>query len=602
MNIAGHAHAVHRSQAGAPAGPHRDRRPRRSRQIDADRPAAARDRQPAGRQTGSAEGGQRAARHAVRMVVPARRAADRARPGHHASTPARSASAPPSRDIVLIDAPGHAEFLRNMITGAAQADAALLIIDAAEGVRDQTRRHGYLLHLLGIHQVAVVINKMDRVDFDAQRFHEIEAEIVEHLAGLGLSATAIIPISARHGDGVAQRDAADRVAHRPDRAGGARPLRAGAARDRACRCASRCRRSTSSTIGASSPAASRAAHRGRRRNRRHAARQGGRACRSIEAWPVPDELRAPREALAGQSIGITLDRRAVRRPRRPDLRGRRAVPERPRRGCARACSGCTKAPLSVGDAVTVRIGTAESRGVIAPIDHAVDPGQAGLEMAATIGAEPRRRNRDRAGAADRGRPQRANPRTGRVVLEFDGRIAGGGLVLRPTRRQSRPARAPQALAARLNRRPHASRCALRRFAGRAHRALPPRDRRPDRVHHQLRTGRPGHHAPAVARQNIDVEIVTLDTGRLFPRPTRCGRETERRYGRRIRAFYPSHADLEALVARQGINGFYEFTRGAARLLPRAQGRAAQSRARRRARLDHRPARRAIGAPRSVWRW
>ncbi len=70
-----------------------------------------------------------------------------------------------SREVVLIDAPGHAEFLRNMITGASQADAAVLIIDAAEGVRDQTRRHGYLLHLLGIRQVAVVINKMDRVGF-----------------------------------------------------------------------------------------------------------------------------------------------------------------------------------------------------------------------------------------------------------------------------------------------------------------------------------------------------------------------------------------------------------------------------------------------------
>src|ERR1041384_6226667 len=108
-----------------------------------------------------------------------------------------------SRDIVLIDAPGHAEFLRNMITGAAQADAALLLIDAAEGVRDQTRRHAYLLHLLGIHQVAVVINKMDRVDFDEGRFHAIEGEIAGHLASFGLSATAIIPISARQGDGLA---------------------------------------------------------------------------------------------------------------------------------------------------------------------------------------------------------------------------------------------------------------------------------------------------------------------------------------------------------------------------------------------------------------
>src|SRR5207302_5706727 len=78
-----------------------------------------------------------------------------------------------SREVVLIDAPGHAEFLRNMITGAAQADAALLIIDAAEGVRDQTRRHGYLLHLLGVQQVAVVINKMDRVGYSEARFREI---------------------------------------------------------------------------------------------------------------------------------------------------------------------------------------------------------------------------------------------------------------------------------------------------------------------------------------------------------------------------------------------------------------------------------------------
>src|SRR5437016_8025042 len=94
-----------------------------------------------------------------------------------------------SRDIVLIDAPGHAEFLRNMITGAAQADAALLIIDAAEGVREQTRRHGYLLHLLGIYQIAVCINKMDRVAFDESRFREIEAEIVNHLSSVGLTAT-----------------------------------------------------------------------------------------------------------------------------------------------------------------------------------------------------------------------------------------------------------------------------------------------------------------------------------------------------------------------------------------------------------------------------
>src|ERR1700750_2075442 len=110
-----------------------------------------------------------------------------------------------SRDVVLIDAPGHAEFLRNMTPGASQADGAVLIIDALEGVRDQTRRHGYLLHLLGIRQVAVVINKMDRVDYRSARFHEISEEITQHLGGLGLRPFAVIPISARDGDGVAAR-------------------------------------------------------------------------------------------------------------------------------------------------------------------------------------------------------------------------------------------------------------------------------------------------------------------------------------------------------------------------------------------------------------
>src|SRR5437762_611296 len=112
-----------------------------------------------------------------------------------------------SRDVVLIDAPGHAEFLRNMITGASQADGALLIIDALEGMRDQTRRHGYLLHLLGVKQVAVVVNKMDRVDFSATRFNEISKEISAHLIALGVAPSAVIPISARDGDGVAEHTA-----------------------------------------------------------------------------------------------------------------------------------------------------------------------------------------------------------------------------------------------------------------------------------------------------------------------------------------------------------------------------------------------------------
>src|ERR1700724_455938 len=74
------------------------------------------------------------------------------------------------RQYVIIDAPGHKEFLKNMITGAASADAALLLIDAHEGVQEQSRRHGYMLHLLGIRQVIVLVNKMDLVGYKQEVF------------------------------------------------------------------------------------------------------------------------------------------------------------------------------------------------------------------------------------------------------------------------------------------------------------------------------------------------------------------------------------------------------------------------------------------------
>src|SRR5712671_8244815 len=80
------------------------------------------------------------------------------------------------RNYVIIDAPGHKEFLKNMITGAANADAAVLVIAANEGVREQTKRHAYLLGLLGIKQLIVVVNKMDLADFSHKKFEEIEKE------------------------------------------------------------------------------------------------------------------------------------------------------------------------------------------------------------------------------------------------------------------------------------------------------------------------------------------------------------------------------------------------------------------------------------------
>lgn len=112
------------------------------------------------------------------------------------------------RNYVIIDAPGHKEFLKNMITGAAQSDAALLIIDAVEGVREQSRRHGYLLHLLGIRQVAVAINKMDLVDYSQKRFDEIAREYRAYLKELGVEPTFILPVSAREGDNIVTRSGA----------------------------------------------------------------------------------------------------------------------------------------------------------------------------------------------------------------------------------------------------------------------------------------------------------------------------------------------------------------------------------------------------------
>ena len=106
------------------------------------------------------------------------------------------------RNYVIIDAPGHKEFLKNMVSGAALADAAVLVIDAKDGMQEQSRRHGYILHLLGVRQVAVVINKMDLADYRAERFQELSTKIRGYLIELGLEASAIIPVSAREGQGL----------------------------------------------------------------------------------------------------------------------------------------------------------------------------------------------------------------------------------------------------------------------------------------------------------------------------------------------------------------------------------------------------------------
>lgn len=111
----------------------------------------------------------------------------------------------PKRQYVIIDAPGHVEFVKNMITGASQAEAAILIVDAKEGVQEQTRRHAYILGMLGLKQVIVVMNKMDLVDYSKERFDQVLEELTRFLGNIKIEPKHVIPISASKGDSVAKK-------------------------------------------------------------------------------------------------------------------------------------------------------------------------------------------------------------------------------------------------------------------------------------------------------------------------------------------------------------------------------------------------------------
>ncbi len=109
------------------------------------------------------------------------------------------------RRYILIDAPGHIEFLKNMITGASRAEAALLTIDAKEGVRENTKRHGYMLSMLGLRQLAVLVNKMDLVDYSQEVYERIRDEYTAFLGRLGIVSVSFIPVSGMQGVNIAER-------------------------------------------------------------------------------------------------------------------------------------------------------------------------------------------------------------------------------------------------------------------------------------------------------------------------------------------------------------------------------------------------------------
>ena len=325
------------------------------------------------------------------------------------------------RDYVIIDAPGHREFLKNMVSGAAAADAAILVVDAGEGVAEQTRRHAYILHLLGLSQVGVVVNKMDKVGHDPEVFDAVRRDVTDYLEGIGLRPTHVVPISARNGDMVATRgdnidwyagktltEVLDSFEVAPPPL--ARPLRIpvqdvyrmGEARIIVGRVETGIVR-TGDTL-AFSPTDERA------------------VVTALKVWPDnPDKV----EARAGEVVGFTLDQPIFVE------RGHVASHE----ANAPMLSNVFRAnifwlarnPLRVGGVYRVRYGTTEAAVTVQSVDRVINTGD--LSHTADAGrvernavAEVTFRARDLLPID----PYADNPRLGRVVI-YDGHdIAGGG--------------------------------------------------------------------------------------------------------------------------------------------------------------------------------
>ena len=113
--------------------------------------------------------------------------------------------ATPKRKFIIADTPGHIQYTRNMVTGASTADLAMILIDARNGVLEQSRRHAFLASLLGIPHLVVCVNKMDLVDFSQQRYQEIREEFRRFAMKLEITDMSFIPMSALGGDNVVQR-------------------------------------------------------------------------------------------------------------------------------------------------------------------------------------------------------------------------------------------------------------------------------------------------------------------------------------------------------------------------------------------------------------
>jgi bifunctional enzyme CysN/CysC len=332
----------------------------------------------------------------------------------------------PQRDVVLIDAPGHVEFLQNMVTGAAQADAALLVIDCAEGVREQSHRHAMLLSLLGIKQVAVIVNKMDKAVYSEAVFRGIEAGFTSYLRSLDISPVAFVPVAAREGAMIAARGESlswyrgPTVVEVIDNLRAAQPPRDLPARfvvqdvykfdDR--RIVAGHLESGRLSIGDELvfvPSG-----------------KLGRV-RSIETWPQPAAGSEPSTLLAGSAAAITLEREIYIE------RGEVAAPVLARPPAARVLKArifwFNETPLQTGSRLTLKLGTAATQAEVASIEAVVD--SSSLQRAQQREVE---RNQIAELTLGLAQPAAADnhalfPQLGRFVLQLGGRICGGGVVI-----------------------------------------------------------------------------------------------------------------------------------------------------------------------------
>jgi bifunctional enzyme CysN/CysC len=328
------------------------------------------------------------------------------------------------RGFVIIDAPGQDEFLRNMVTGASSADIAIVVIDATEGTLEQSRRHLYLLTLLGVRRLIVAVNKMDKVDYSADCFAISANQVRNYLQQIDIAATAIIPISAKHGEMIAARspglawyhgptllEALDRVepeAVSPD----VLPLRFSVQdiykfderRILAGRVESGMLRVGDALAFAPGGAIARVA--------------------SIEDW---NQTTRRTNAAAGDTIGITLDQRAF--VERGHVAAPASEPIRMARRLTVRMFWLAADPLTIGRGLTLQLAAGEYRVKVWSIDSVVDlrslekrPADRVLtNQVAEIVLE----------AADPIPVDRyvALPRTGRGVLSDGGEAMGGAIVL-----------------------------------------------------------------------------------------------------------------------------------------------------------------------------